>query len=403
MKGEFHLELIIRNIHMNRQKCRSTLQLTLDNDLNVPDVKPDIEKIVRKQGEVRINDVKTTNGRVILKGNLVFHILYIGTDSDYQVQHMDGQIPFEEAVNMNDSCTGDNIQVRWELEDLSIGIINSRKISIKSILKLTVSAEEIMDEQAAVGISEDENIEKLNANRTVTELALSKKDIFRIKDEIRIPPGRESIREIMYQDVIPEDIEMRLVKDQLSLRGELRVFVLYLSVDDDRINAYETNVPFTGEIDCNGCDENMISQVYINVQDGDVQFKSDEDGEDRILDIETVLGMDIKVYKENEIELLADMYSTVSDIKPVFREAVFDNLIMKNNSKMRINDRLSIEDGQPGILQICNATGNVRIDEENIVPGGIQVEGILEIHLLYFADGGVVLLEHLRVPFLLSI
>lgn len=361
--------------------------MTIDNDINVPDVKPDIEKIIRVQGEVRLQDVKTANGRVILKGNLVFRVLYTGADSDYQIQHMDGIIPFDETVNMNDSCTGDNIQVRWELEDLSADLINSRKISIKAIIKLMAAAEEIMDEQAAIGVDGMESVEMLNVGKTVTELALSKKDIFRIKDEIKIPLGRESIRELLYQDVIPEEMEFRLISDQLSLRGELRVFVLYLGVEDDRVNAYETSVSFAGTIDCNGCDENMISQVYINVQDCDIQVKTDEDGEDRVLDIETVLGLDMRVYKETQLELLADMYSTKSEVKPVFKHAVFDNLIMKNNSKMRINDRLSLEEGQPGILQICNASGSVSIDEERIVQGGIEAEGVVEIQLLYFADG----------------
>lgn len=381
------MELVIRNIHMNRQKCRSSLQLTIDNDLNVPDVKPDIDKVIREQGEIRLQDVKTANGRVMVKGILVFRILYISAGGDYQVQHMDGQIPFDETINMNDSCTGDNIQVRWELEDLSADIINSRKISIKAIVKLIVSAEEIMDEQAAVGVDADETVEKLNCSRTITELALSKKDIFRIKDEVRIPLGRESIRELLYQDVIPEEIEMRLIQDQLSLRGELRVFVLYLGIEDERINAFETSIPFTGEVDCHGCDENMISQVHITTQDCDIQIKADEDGEDRVLDIETVLGLGIQVYKETELELLADMFSTVSELEPVLKNAMFDNLIMKNNSKVRINDRLSLEDGQPGILQICNASGSVSIDDERIVQGGIETEGVVEIHLLYFTDG----------------
>ena len=150
---------------------------------------------------------------------------------------MDGQIAFDEVVNMNEACAGDNVQVKWELEDLSSDIINSRKISVKAILKLMVSADEVMDEEAAVGISEADRVEQLNVAKMVTELALSKKDIYRIKDEVRIPSGRDSIREILYQDVIPEEMEMRLLQDQLSIRGDMRIFILYTGVEDDRINA----------------------------------------------------------------------------------------------------------------------------------------------------------------------
>lgn len=381
------MELIKKNIHMNRQKCRSSLQLTLDNDFNVPDVKPDIDKIIREQGEIRIQEVKTVNGRVLLKGNLMFHILYIGADSEYQMQHMEGQISFDEVVNMDDTCTGDSVQVKWELEDLSADIINSRKIGIRAILKLTVAAEEIMDEEAAVDISDAEHVEKLTSMKMVTELALNKKDTYRIKDEIKIPSGRDCIKDILYQDVILEEVEMRLVKDQLSIRGELRIFILYIGAMEERLNAYETNVSFSGMIDCNGCDENMISHVIVSLQDKDIQVKADEDGEDRILDIEIVAGLDIKVYREEQITLLSDMYGVAMDIVPVFKDAYFDNLVMKNNSKVRINDRLSIESDQAAILQICNVVGNVRIDSERIVSGGIEVEGVVDVWIMYFTEG----------------
>ena len=35
---------------MNRQTCRSSLQVTLDDDFNVPDSKPDILRLLAKDG-----------------------------------------------------------------------------------------------------------------------------------------------------------------------------------------------------------------------------------------------------------------------------------------------------------------------------------------------------------------
>ena len=125
---------------------------------------------------------------------------------------MTGSIPFNESVNMSDTCDGDNVQVKWELEDLTADVINSRKVSVKSILKLIVSADEIMDEEAAVAVSDGGYVEQLNETGTVTELALSKKDTYRIKEEVTISSGRDSIREILYQDVVLEEVDMRLMR-----------------------------------------------------------------------------------------------------------------------------------------------------------------------------------------------
>ena len=380
------MELIKKNIHMNRQKCRGQVQITLDNDINVPDVKPDVKKIITKQGDIKIQDTKVNNGRVLLKGLLIYHILYMGADSQYEVQSMNGQIEFEEYINMNDVCSSDTIQVKWDIEDLTVDIINSRKISIKAILNIITGVEDIEDEQVAVDVAHDGDVQILESNNIVTELCMSRKDTYRIKDETNLPQGRDTIGEIVYQEVIPEGIETRLLTDKLSIRGELRIITLYIGAGEKRLNAYEVNVPFQGNIDCNGCSEEMISRIEITIQDKDIQIRPDEDGEDRIIDIEVVLGLDIKVYREQEVSLLCDMYSTKVNIEPVYREVNIDNLIIKNNCKVRIADRLTIENGNPPVMQISSASASVRIDEERIVPDGIEVEGIIEVHILYFTE-----------------
>lgn len=380
------MELIRKNIHMNKEKCRSQMQITLDNDINVPDVKPDIEAIIREQGSIKVNEARAGNGRVSIRGELVVNILYTAGTDENKLQHMVGTINFDEQINASDMCEGDNLQINCEIDDLTADIINSRKISIKSIIRLSAAAEEIVDEEAAVTAIDENHIEQLNDICQVTELALSKKDIYRIKEEITIPAGRDSIREILYQDIRLEEVDTRITEGQLSLRGDLKIFILYSGVEGDRINPYDTTVSFSGTIDCNGCKEGMIPNIGVSIQDKDIQFKEDEDGEDRIVDIELVLGLDMKVYREEEIELLTDMYSTACQIRPVYKDAGFDNIIIKNNGKTRVNERIMLDDKGSSILQMCNVAGTVRIDEEKIVPGGIMVEGIIEVKMLYFTD-----------------
>ena len=60
----------------------------------------------------------------------------------------------------------------------------------------------------------------------------------------------------------------------------------------------------------------MICYATASLTDCDIQIKADDDAEDRILDIEAVFGIDIKVYRENEISILTDLYSTKDEIIP---------------------------------------------------------------------------------------
>lgn len=70
------LELVKRNIHMNRWKNQVSTQVTLDDDFIVPDTMNDIAQIVLDAGEIQMEPVKVQSEKVAVRGKLDFHILY---------------------------------------------------------------------------------------------------------------------------------------------------------------------------------------------------------------------------------------------------------------------------------------------------------------------------------------
>ena len=381
------MELIKKNIHMNKLKCKSNLQLTLDDDFNVPDVKPDINQIITEQGDVKINDVRAMNGKLLVKGALVFNVLYLSDGDQRPVHNLSGEIPFDEVINMDITCSDDDPTVKWDLEDLSTGLINSRKLSIRAILGLYVAVEELYDEETAVNVKGPEDVQFINKKIEVTDIAINKKDTYRIKDEITLPSNKGNITSLLYRDVGLSNVEVRLLDDRFTIKGEIPVFILYTSEDEENpIEYYETEVPFSGTVDCNGCNEDMIEDITFGIGSKNLEVKQDSDGEERILDLEVILELGIKVYEMEEPEILCDVYSPSKEVTPIIRNAMYENLVIKNNSKYRISDRVMIPDNQPKILQICHASGNIKIDDINVDGTELVVEGVLEVSILYITE-----------------
>lgn len=381
------MELVKRNVHMNKLKCKTNVQLTMDDDFNVPDVKPDIEQIIKDQATIVMQDVKAMNGKVAIKGSLLFNILYISDGSTKPIHNITGELPFEELINMDETCSEDVIAVKWDIEDLTTSLINSRKISVKSIVAFTFIAEDSYDEETAVSINADQNCQKQYKNLNITQLMTNKKDTVRIKDEIHIPNGKKNIYEILYDEMDIRELETRVLEDKINVRGVLLVFILYSGdVDEQMPQYFETEVPFNSLVDCNGARDDMISNITVNMAGNDLQIKADDDGEERIISCDVVLDLDIKVYEDEQLEILSDCYSTAEEVVPTTKTAYFEQLLGKNNSKLRVTDRVNVGSGQPSILQICNASGNVRIDDEEVVEGGIQVEGVVDVQILYVSE-----------------
>mgnify|MGYP000858984632 CR=1 FL=1 len=387
IQGGILVELIKKNIHMNKLKCKSTLQLTLDDDFNVPDIKPDIDKIITQQGELRISEVNAMNGKLSVRGELGFNVLYFSEEDQRQIHNISGEIPFDEVINMELTCADDDPVVKWDLEDLYAGLINSRKLSVRSVVSLDVSVEELYDEETGVMVEGPEDVQYKSKKIEITDISIDKKDTFRIKDEILLPTNKGNVDSVLFTDLRMNNVEIRLLEDKFTIKGEVPIFILYGSENEESpIEYYETEIPFGGAIECNGCNEDMVEDITFSILSKSIEIRPDSDGEERVIDVEVILEMSIKVYELQEPEILCDIYSPCKEITPIYRNATYENLVVKNNSKYRISDRIQVPDKQPNILQICHSNGVIRIDD--IIPNGtdLQVEGVIDMNILYISE-----------------
>ena len=110
MAGIF-MELVKRQIHMNRWKGNVTTQITLDEDFIVPDTLDDMVRVMLSTGDIQIESVKNQGDKAIVKGKLEFQVLY-GRESG-GLQTLGGQIPFEESINVSDLEEKDYVGIGW--------------------------------------------------------------------------------------------------------------------------------------------------------------------------------------------------------------------------------------------------------------------------------------------------
>lgn len=364
-----------------------TIQMTLDDDFNVPDVKPDVEKIVKEQGNIVIFEVKPQNGKFLVRGELHFELLYVSEDDENPVHSLSGSLPFEEVVNMDEATTTDEILCKWDMEDLSTSLINSRKCSVRAIVSLTYTVKERYEEEVALEIEEEENVWCLRKDMTYSDCIENKKDTYRIKEEIVLPSSKPDIVELLYSEAVLQGVETRLIPEGIHMSGSIEVFILYVGDEEDKRIYYSQNkIPFSGTVKLDEYNEDMIAHVIVNILNKDIQIKADEDGEKRIIDCEVVLELAMQIYEEENIEIVEDVYSTKKEFCPQKKTIYFDQILYKNNSKARISEQMILTESSGKILQICNGTGTVRIEEEEIVEDGIQVEGVVEVQLLYVTD-----------------
>ena len=56
------MELVRKNVHMNSKAQNAVLTITLEDDYNVSDIKPDIEMLLKESAKIEnINTIGTSN------------------------------------------------------------------------------------------------------------------------------------------------------------------------------------------------------------------------------------------------------------------------------------------------------------------------------------------------------
>lgn len=377
------------NMYMNKVKTKNIFQLTLDNDYIISDKKSDINRIVRQVGEVLIDEYKVHTDKVEVKGRVRIAVLYISEDENTTINSITEYMQFYENINIPGITSMDVININGELEDLSVNIINSRKISVKTLLNLATVIDEESCVEVVTNVDDDEMMECKKRDLEVTRLVINKKDIYRIRDEVVLQSSKKNISEILYFDVGMVRCNTRLADEKIILKGDLLIFIMYLT-EDGEYECLEKEITYNGDVELYEARENMIGNILVSIVGKEINIKNDDDGEPRVIDIDVTLNLDIKCYMEDRISIIDDVYALDGTTNLDRKEIEYERFLLKNNTSTRIEDAIELKENND-VLQVCNSVAAVKIDDISIRNDvdngeGIYIEGVIESNIIYISS-----------------
>ena len=343
------MELLKKHIHMNRRRGNVTSQMTLDDDFNVPDSMDDVEELIMENGEVKIESVKNPGEKAEISGKLEFRILYRRPGGELTA--LAGSIPFTETVHMPGLAENDYVQAGWELDDLNVSLINSRKLNVKALVTLELKADEIRDMETASDVKFDGEVEVLKKTLTVAAIAVRRRDTFRVREVLTIPGNDPDAETLLWQDMRLQDVETKPLDGKIHISGDLLVFAVYSAGGGQMpVQCFEETVPFSGNVELTESAEDMIPFITVKLVHRDMELQPDSDGEMREISVDAVMELDIRLYEEEQVELLGDLYALDREAVPETGTVCFDTLAVRNQVKTKIQEKVQLT-GRQRILQ----------------------------------------------------
>lgn len=381
------MELQKQEYRIIRQKSSAESQITLDEEFNVPDARPDVGRMIQKKGRVQIRKVNVSDDRVMLTGELQFCLLYVADDDNRGISSLEGQQPIEETLHLDGVRDGDKIRLNWDVEDLAIRLIHPRKLNIQAMISFVANVQEQQTLLLPLSGTGGETMSFHMQDKNILGICVHRKDTLRLREEIVLPSNRQDVEQILWQDIQVRGLKLRCGEGEILYKGEMFVFLLYVGEDPTSPPEWiEEVIPVSGSLECEKCEADMLPNIDVRIAQEQVTVKPDANGEERVLTAEAVLDVDLRLEREEHFSLLMDAYDPTRECTAVRREEEAEYLLIKNEAKCRLNDRQSTGEAQGKILQICHSDGTVRVDECRVVPGGLETEGILQVRILYIVS-----------------
>ncbi|OQB13351.1 MAG: LysM domain protein [Firmicutes bacterium ADurb.Bin193] len=359
-------------------------QAYTEADIIVPDVKPDIAKVLQIDARAVILSKECSTDRITVEGKATLNILYVGEDNS--VKSINSAQNFTHYIDVKGAAEGMGIELESDVENVEYEVINSRKINVRTLIGLDVKAFMPRDINVLTNVMGGE-FETLRKKIKPYSVVARIDDNTEIKEKLEIPAGKPSIASILKIDARVKESELKVSTNKLIIKGTLCVTTLYLGdMDRDVIQFMEHEVPFTEIFDVPSADDGMDGQISFAVTDITYDIVEDSDGDSRILIVCVAVAVTGKVARQLEIDVIEDIYSVNTPLYVAKNTANLDKMVENTRVQVTVNDVATVSDESPEIVQVYNVIAKPYLSETRIENGKIVVEGVVDAYILYMSD-----------------
>ncbi len=387
---------ILKRCH---RKADAISQITLDDDCIVSDSKPDVVRIIHATGKIIIEETKVGNQTAWISGKMIFCVLYRSENEEQKMETLTGEIPFQEKLILEGIDDFDRVKTGWRLEDLSVGMIHSRKLTVRAVVDLYAVSTEILEQEITSGVCGEESQQKIQTLDVMSNV-LHQKDMVRIHTESSLPASKPNINRILWYSAQCRGMEAVVKENGIMIQGECSLYVLYLG-DENQMEWYTTVLPVKSEVSSESIRNDAILWMDWGNADTELVAHNDYDGENRVLDLDISMEITVCAWEEKQVPFLRDVYSLEKTLNTNTDKTTISEFNMKNIAKVRLGEQFKLEKNQERILQICSVHGDVEIESTRMVADGIMAEGVLVVHILYLTSDDMFPIAHVEsaIPF----
>lgn len=379
------IDVIKENLQFQQLLRENSSTAILQEEYLIPDTHPDVQGILEVEAKPKITSKEIVGEKVMLEGKVEYTVLYIPRDENEIVNCVSYSEKFTSSLSLGENEHNIVCEVECKVEHIDARIMNERKIEIQGVIDLdwelykTIEFDFVKEIQATEGIEVLKNVESIN------RLVASKETELIGKSMIRVSMDKPQIDKILKCSMRLHKKEVKVGEDKVFLGCYCALKILYVSSETNEIITLDDDIYLSKEEEIAGIFADMIPSVSYEIKSYDLAIENDDLGESRIVNIEFLLESKIKIFSDENIDVIKDAYSPKLQIEIKRENYEIGALLGSQVNESTIKDNIYLKEGDLKPEKIIESSENIIITDKSITDDKITVEGIIKVNIVYKA------------------
>lgn len=321
--GPADLQVLKKMIRIEDVIGEARAQNIVKGDVTVPEVKPDIEEIIKIEARARVTDTKIIKDKIIIEGVLILGILYVGivpeTLPQQPVHFMEAEIPFTQFVEIPGAREQMAKFIKVEVEHIKGRRKDNRTVAVEAILKIRAKVFETKVFQVVIDVfSPSEKLEVEKTRLKLDQVIGEDENEIVVKDVLTVPNEKPDIEQIYKTNCRAEVTEVRIIDDKVIVEGVLILETIYVAtvapeLPQQPVHFMEHRVEFTTFVEIPGARDDMTIDFDVIVE----HCSSNANPNDpRRFDVRAVIALFAKVTQMLEIDIVINVIEPEEEVVP---------------------------------------------------------------------------------------
>ena len=337
----------------------------------VPDSCADIARIVDTTGLVCLTGRElTSDGRFSASGTVDVSVLYIPEKGDGPCA-LRFQIPFQCSGEGQDAAQAEFLDIRGELQSIDTRVLNPRKVLTRANLVFYPSGCRHVSLSVCTDAGEeDPSIQLLREKKETWVVAGVREKEFTFTEELPLSPGRGAALEVLSARFAVRGTDSKLIGSKLVVKGLISASVLYRE-SGGRLSVLQQDLPFSQILEGGGFSEDLDSTASYRLLSAECHVGAEGAPDDpHTLTVTLLMRARVTVRRREEIDFIADLYSTASDVTCETAELTLREDSDRRSTRLNIRELLETGAAVKSVVDTEVGCGGVR---QAGAPGELEI------------------------------